>query len=153
VDVKSLIQRAKQIRGSGRESPFHEAFKNFIANNPAVIGLATTVGKGQTEYCLPSTDTIDILFIDNKTKIGVEVKSKISDTPDILRGFFQCIKYKSLIEAEQIINHEEPLNKVILALEGELPADLVAVRNIFEIEVIDNIKITTKGSYDHPSTN
>ena len=78
--------------------------------------------------------------MDNNTKIGVEVKSKISDTSDILRGFFQCIKYKHLIEAEQLVNNEQPDSRVILALEGQLPSELIAIKNVLEIEVIDNIK-------------
>lgn len=139
-DVKPEIEKAKRIRGNGGESPFHLAFKNFIANNPTAIGLPATVGIGQTEYCLPSADSIDIVFVDNNTKIGVEVKSKISDTADILRGLFQCVKYKHLIEAEQIVNNKQRDSRIILALEGQLPIELTAVKNILGIEVVDRIK-------------
>jgi hypothetical protein len=142
IDIKQEVEKAKQIRGGGGESPFHRDFKNFIANNPSVIGLSNKIGKGQIEYVLPSADAIDIVFEDNNTKIGIEVKSKISDTADILRGLFQYIKYKHLIEAEQIVNNKKPDSRVILVLEGQLPKELISVKNILGIEVLDEIKIT-----------
>lgn len=141
INVESLIEKAKKIRGNGGESPFHIAFKEFISNNPTVVGLDVKVGKGKTEYVLPSTDKIDVVFIENKTKIAVEVKSKISDNADILRGLFQCVKYQHLIEAEQKVNNEQPDSKVILALEGQFPNELISVKNVLGIEVFDCIKI------------
>jgi hypothetical protein len=54
---------------------------------------------------------------------------------------FQCIKYKSLIEAEQIIKNQSAYCKVILALEGPFPKELVSVKNVLGIEVVDNINI------------
>jgi hypothetical protein len=142
LDIEQEINKAKQIRGNGGESSFHLDFKIFIANNPAVVGLSDQLGKGQTEYILPSGDTIDIVFIDKNTKIGIEVKSKISDIADIFRGLFQCIKYKYLIEAEQIVNNQHPNSRIILALEGQLPRKLIGVKNILGIEVIDKIHIS-----------
>jgi hypothetical protein len=127
--------------GGGGESIQHKLFKEFISNNPSVLGLNNRIGKGQQEFILPSSDRIDVLFVDNITKIGVEVKSKISDRLDILRGIFQCVKYKCLIEADQAVRGEKPDSKVILALEGYLPLEMLSVANILGIEVKDNIKI------------
>jgi hypothetical protein len=142
LDINQEIEKAKQNRGSGGESPFHRDFKNFIANNPSVIGLSGQTVKGTTEYILPSADSIDIVFVDKSTKIGIEVQSKISKTADILRGLFQCVKYKYLIEAEQIVTNQKPDSRVILVLEGQLPKELISAKNILGIEVIDKIKIT-----------
>lgn len=140
LDIEHVIEKAKQIRVGGGESPFHRDFKNFIANNPSSVGLSKRIGVGKTEYILPSADSIDVVFVDKNTKICIEVKSKISDTADILRGLFQCVKYKHLIEAEQIVKNENPDSRVILALEEKLPDNLIIVKNILGIEVIDNIK-------------
>lgn len=79
------------------------------------------------------------MFTDGNLKIGVEVKSKISLKDDIERGLFQCIKYKALLEAEQIVIGEIPNCRVILALENSLPPELIKVKNRLDIEVIDNI--------------
>lgn len=140
LDIEKEIAKAKQIRAGGGESIFHRDFKIFISNNPSAVGLSDQIGKGQTEYILPSADSIDVVFVDKNTKIGIEVKSKISDTADILRGLFQCVKYKYLIEAEQIVKNEKPDSRVILALEEQLPKELIIVKNILGIEVIDKIK-------------
>ncbi|MOA28257.1 hypothetical protein D3C78_1491850 [compost metagenome] len=91
---------------------------------------------------LPSADVIDILFIDQSLKIGVEVKSHISTPEDILRGIFQCVKYKHLIEAKQIVDNELPNSRIILALEGRLPEKFIIAKNLLGIEVIDNIQMS-----------
>ena len=80
------------------------------------------------------------LFVDNDLKIGVEVKSSISNTADILRGLFQCVKYKYLIEAEQTVDDEFPNSRIILALQGHFPDELNLVRNLLGVEIVDNIK-------------
>jgi hypothetical protein len=141
-DIKPEIERVKQMRGGGGESPFHLAFKLYVAKNPKVLGLSEKTDPGKIEYCLPSLDTIDVLFTDKTSKIGVEVKSRISDPDDILRGLFQCIKYKYLIEAEQKVRNEKVDCRVILALEGKLPVKLVSVKNILGVDVVDGINCT-----------
>jgi hypothetical protein len=138
-NLKEELDKAKGYKGGG-ESEQHRKFKEFIASNPALLGLKNDIAIGQVEYTLPSADTVDILFKDKEQKIGVEVKSIISDTADILRGLFQCVKYKHLIEAEQTVNDLQPNSKVILALQGQLPKQLALVKNLLGIEVIDNIQ-------------
>jgi len=138
-DISKLIEKAKHIKGGGGESKFHKDFKELIANNPSLIGLSNNLDKGKTEYLLPSADSIDVVFDDKSTKIGVEVKSRISNDDDILRGLFQCVKYKYLIEAEQVVKNHEPDSRVILVLEGQFPKSLIGVKNALGIEVLDQI--------------
>lgn len=138
-NIKDELEGAKNIKGGG-ESELHRKFKEFISKNPSIIGLSKDLKKGQTEYLLPSADAVDILFKDEELKIGVEVKSIISNSADILRGLFQCVKYKYLIEAEQTINDQLPNSRVILALQGHLPKELTLVKNLLGIEVVENIK-------------
>jgi hypothetical protein len=136
-DLSKLISKARAFKEGG-ESLSHRMFKEYIAKNPIAIGL-TEVEKIQIEYALPSSDKIDILIYQKSVKIGIEVKSKISDSADILRGLFQCVKYKYLIEAEQIINDEMPNCRTLLVLQGKLPNELNLVRNLLGIEVIENV--------------
>ena len=133
------LEEAKK-NGGGGESELHKKFKEFISKNPSVLGLSNDLQNGIQEYKLPSADTVDVLFTDKELKIGVEVKSSISDTADILRGLFQCVKYKYLIEAEQIVNDKLPNSRVILALQGQLPDELTLVKNLLGIEVVDRLK-------------
>lgn len=137
-NVADIIDKAKKIGFGHGESEQHKNFKEYLAQNPSLLGLKVSVGT--IEYKLPSSDSIDILFTDKGQIIGVEVKSSISDTPDILRGLFQCVKYKHLIEAEQAVKNKTPDSRVILALQGLFPTELISVRNILGIEVIDKIK-------------
>lgn len=139
-NLEDKLEEAKIGRSNG-ESEQHKKFKEFISKNPSILGLSATLKNGKQEYPFPTTDTIDVLFIDNELRIGVEVKSNISNTIDILRGIFQCVKYKHLIEAEQIIDNKLPNSRVILAMQGKLPDELILVKNLLGIEVIDEIRI------------
>lgn len=138
INLDKELQIAKSRKGG--ESEQHRKFKEFISENPQLLGLGGSLKLVQIEYPLPSADTVDVLFRDKDLKIGVEVKSIISDLPDILRGLFQCVKYKHLIEAEQIVHDEIPNSRVILALQGNLPSELILIKNLLGIEVIENIK-------------
>ena len=122
--------------GRGGESQEHKDFKNFVAKNPKKFGLSSKL-IGITEYELPSMDLIDVVFETKDELIGIEVKSFISNLTDIKRGLFQCVKYKALLEAKQIVNDCIPNCRVILALENKLPAGLVAMKNQLGIEVYE----------------
>lgn len=145
LDLEEKLEKAKSMRGGG-ESESHRKFKEFVSKNPGSIGLNHALANGLMEQPLPSGDTLDILFTDKELKIGVEVKSQISGTEDILRGIFQCVKYKHIIEAEQIVEGILPNSRVILALEGKLPEKLVMAKNLLDIEVIDGITIMENAS-------
>lgn len=122
------------------ESPEHEKFKIFISNHPELFEIIK-LQNVHIEYIFPSQDAIDVLFKTNNTWIGIEVKSHISDVEDILRGLFQCVKYKALIEAVQMTQNMKPNMEVFLALENNFPDALLSIKNILGINVKDNIKI------------
>lgn len=138
-DFSTLIEKAKAGGYGGGESQSHRTFKEALAKNPKLLRLNTA--QGELEYRLPSADCIDVLFTNNGQLIAVEAKSIISADDDILRGLFQCIKYKHLIEAEQIITNREPNSRVILALQGKFPTKLLAIKNMLDIEVFEKIQI------------
>ena len=131
------IKEPKPYYGAGGESQEHKDFKNFIADNPDFFGLSSKI-TGKTEYELPSMDLIDVVFRNKNEMIGIEVKSFISNSADIQRGLFQCVKYKALLEAEQIVNDLKPNCRVILALETKLPNNLIPVKNQLGIEVYEH---------------
>ena len=136
-DFDQKLKEPRPRYGKGGESQQHKDFKNFIARNPELFGLSTKLN-GVTEYELPSMDLIDVVFKNKDEIIGIEVKSFISNSADIQRGLFQCVKYKALLEAEQIVNDLIPNSRVILALETKLPDNLIAVKNQLGIEVYEH---------------
>jgi hypothetical protein len=141
IDFSTELESAKRSGGyGGGESESHKDFKTWVFNNPSALNLHGKITPIQMEYPFITLDEIDVAFRKKDTFIGVEVKSKISNKADILRGLFQCIKYDALIQAEQLLNPKTLSSQVILALEGSFPKSLIPVKNILGVEVVDNLR-------------
>jgi hypothetical protein len=138
VDYSALLAKASAFRGGG-ESDGHKRLKFYVAQHPEALRLPSTISAGTTEYKLPSGDSLDVLFRDRDDWIAAEVKSSMSGPDDILRGMFQCIKYRAVIEAYQAANFLPQNARAILVLEEALPEGLIPLKHILEIEVIENI--------------
>lgn len=136
-DLKVIVERAvNQTNFSGGESDAHRNLKNFIAANPEFLGLPAATPKGQTEYDLPSGDTVDVLFQSGKDWIAVEIKSHKSPDCDITRGLFQCVKYQAVIEAYRA-SLSQPINvRTVLIVGKPFPVPLIPLRNLLGIEVL-----------------
>ncbi|MCP4373472.1 MAG: hypothetical protein GY797_36025 [Deltaproteobacteria bacterium] len=118
------------------ESEEHKNLKDFIVNNPHIIGLEDDFPKGQTEYQFASSDKADIVFGNGRKLIGVEVKSVLSNDADLNRGIFQCVKYQALLRAEQKASNTPPTARAILVTENQLPISLQNLADILDIKVI-----------------
>jgi hypothetical protein len=82
--------------GEGKE---HKALKEYVKAHPETIGIKHVV-RAELEHILPSGDKLDVFFVlKNGTQVAVEVKPSTSDDGDLTRGIFQCVKYKSVMEA------------------------------------------------------
>jgi len=68
--------------------------------------------------------------------LGVEVKSIISNDNDINRGIFQCVKYQSLLRAEQKSLMLPPTARAVLVVERQLPTGLQNLSDILGIKAI-----------------
>lgn len=86
--------------GSG-ESPEHHRLKEWARENPQKLGLGHLM-KGELEKGLLSGDRIDVLFTDGTSFVTVEVKSILSGTDDHQRGVYQCVKYRAILEAQEL---------------------------------------------------
>lgn len=139
VNVKNEIEEIKQTGYGGGESKEHKKFKEFIAENPLLVGINDKIINRSIEYKLPSSDEIDVLFEIPGKLIGVEVKSIKSDEKDILRGIFQCVKYKALLEAEQKVTKNIETD-CYLAIQGKLTNKLRNVAFILKVNVIDSVE-------------
>ena len=124
--------------GSESESIEHKRLKEYIATHPEIIGL----DKGEVgymEYTLLSGDRLDVFF--KESNVAVEIKSKISCDADILRGIFQCVKYKSILDAESQIHGKKTDARAILLLGGSLSINNRQIKEDLGIEVIEKIEI------------
>ncbi|MDR6680202.1 hypothetical protein [Pseudomonas oryzihabitans] len=140
-DFSVFVKEATGEFGGG-ESEEHKALKMYVAQNPRVVGLRPNSPQGTLEFSLPSGDCLDVSFGGNKVWVAAEVKSSISAEGDIIRGLFQCVKYRAVMEAV-LLSKSRPQNaRVLLVLESKLPSSLIPLRNMLGIEVIEGVSPT-----------
>lgn len=111
---------ADRPRGLG-ESHEHKRLKKWVADNPLQIGLSPDMVPA-LEADLLSGDRIDVLFSNGSAFVAVEVKSVRSSVDDWKRGIYQCVKYRAVLEAQQL-----PVKasvKALLVSENELTPEL-----------------------------
>lgn len=139
-----ILRNAGRSGGAG-ESEFHKSLKEYVALHPECIGLSNGLSPGQMEFLLPSGDVLDILFQSVQKRIGVEIKSRISDEADILRGLFQCVKYLAILRAWRTFEGASYEVAVILAIDGSLPKSLISIRNLFGVHVVEGVCANQNG--------
>lgn len=131
---------AEASRRGGGEGEEHRRLKLFVAQHPEILNLTGKRGLTEVEHRLPSGDVIDVFFMRGKEVIGVEVKPSTADEADIVRGLYQCIKYKAVLQARQSVELKPQNARTFLVLGGALPAALVGLRNMLGISVIENVQ-------------
>ena len=114
--------------------------KEYIHNHPETIEIYNVI-KSETEHTLFSGDKVDVYFETEDQILAVEVKSRISDENDIIRGIFQTIKYKAVLEAERLFGNSTKDVYSILVTENEISKTARQISDDLNIEVIDNYKI------------
>lgn len=132
-----LIAKARVGGGVG-ECEDHRRLKHYVANNPAAIGLSE-FEKGETEYCFPSADRIDIVFRNHVRRVGVEVKGPSSSDDDLVRGLFQAVKYLALCEAERKVEGCAENTEIILVSSRRFSGPLKRLKNLLGVTVVDGV--------------
>lgn len=139
-NAANIIDKAKTGRsGGGGEGPEHRALKEFVRDNPNVVGLPTGFPRGTVEAPLPSGDKLDVLFYARSRMLAVEVKSRISNTVDLTRGLFQCVKYQAVMEAERGVTSGTYSIDAVLVVGREFPDSLKPLQNSLGVEVVEVI--------------
>ena len=135
-DLSRLVRQATTSGVGEGESEHHRLLKKYVAGHPKTIGLSERIAAGVNEYVLPSGDKLDVLFREGKQWVAVEVKSHISTDGDLVRGFFQCVKYQAVLEAFLLSTQRSPNVRTMLVTTRALTPDLVSLRNVLGIEVV-----------------
>jgi len=120
-------------------SPEHRELRDYVYDHPEVVGQSYVVAKYR-EYPLKSGDVVDVLFETSEGIVAIEIKSRRSGKDDIERGIFQCVKYKAVLEAENIILEEQSPVDCILVLEESLPRGLNRVASQLQVSVLEGVK-------------
>lgn len=139
-DYESSIRKGL-FSQHGSEGKKHKALKEYIYNHPERLGIKNVMQK-EMEHFLLSGDRLDVYFLlKDGTQIAVEVKSSISDNADILRGVYQCVKYDSILNAEQSVKGIHNTVKSLLVLEGEMPLSIASDAVALHIQFLDNFSL------------
>lgn len=126
----------------GGESEAHLVLKHYVRDHPELVG-ARADWEAKVEYALRSADELDVMFMSDRTWIGVEVKSRVSEgnAADYERGIYQVVKYRAVLEAQARADSPDaqPEIRVVLLLERELPAVYRALAAQLRVTVIEGI--------------
>lgn len=139
-DTQNKVENiTSQNMGGGGEGEAHKQLKRYIQEHPECVGIKGM--NSELEKTLPSGDSIDIFFENSQHWVVVEVKSKISKEFDIVRGLYQCVKYQAVMGSYLAVLNIQKDVRTVLALDCNFPDSLIPVKNIFGIEVIQNINV------------
>ena len=114
-----------QVRGGGGEGELHRILKEWVEKHPEAFAEFGTFGRGKTEEWLNSGDEVDVLFSGKDAVLAVEVKASNAPDSDLVRGLFQCVKYRAVLRAMQLAEGDYPNAQAVLVLDRRLPPDLV----------------------------
>lgn len=138
---ETFINEARTSKScSAAEGERHRRLKEYIAQHPEAINVKV-YSKAENEHKLLSGDQLDVFIITPDEIWAVEVKSIISDNCDILRGIFQCVKYRAVLEAERMIKKTGKAVKTLLVIEGKMPAELKMIAGHLDISIIEEFVI------------
>jgi len=144
---RESLESAVSYGFGGPESAAHKDLKDLIASSPGLLGFDTKILATVVEYELPSGDCVDVFLETANSWIAVEVKAENAPKQEILRGLFQCVKYRALLQAMAGVCGLEIEAESVLALGGTLPADMLGLQNSLGIMVVQEVGGSTgKGS-------
>lgn len=138
-DLSDAVDKARLSRGRGGEGPEHKALKAHVQSHPEIAGLPVGSEEGEPEFPLASGDRVDIVFRRRNLRVAVEVKPEKASDGDKLRGVFQCLKYRTVLEAESALGEEPFKVRVLLVLGGSIPHEVTQVANRLGVEVIGGV--------------
>lgn len=113
-DPGDAIPLPKLPRTYEAESKEHKALKDWVRKNPAWFDDYGAFDQGENEHWLSSGDRLDAYFDNGKQYLAVEVKPSHASDAELMRGVYQCVKYKAVLRAERISLRRAPLGEAVL---------------------------------------
>jgi hypothetical protein len=109
--------------GGSAESPEHKALKDYVFSQPERCGGPPRIVYSAKEHRTKSWDEIDVIFYGEKKIVVAEIKSRISAAEDLVKGVYQCVKYRAVIEAEMAVRGDSRPGRAVLVTEAPLPVE------------------------------
>ncbi len=137
---------ARRGFGGPPESEEHIRLKQYVLAHPDHFGAPKGCA-GVPEKRLQSLDEVDVWFMALGEQLAVEVKSVRSHDMDLKRGIFQCVKYRSVLQAEAIWDKTNPKVRARLVTERRLPDEYsrCAKRLGVEVQTLKPLGNTKRG--------
>lgn len=125
---------------SGVETEEHKRLKHFVAVNYHLLGVKGRFTASFEEGFL-SGDTADVMLDDvgERQRICIEAKSRISQNADLMRGIFQCVKYRAILAAQESYElkrnptHQLRKLRTFLVTERGLPENLKELCDLLDV--------------------
>ncbi|MBB4399103.1 hypothetical protein [Bradyrhizobium sp. ERR14] len=111
--------------GSGGEGPFHKSLRMWVKDNPEAVHRTFTSASAETEVDLDSGDRVDVVYKLADRIVVLEVKSRISNEVDLIRGVFQCVKYRAVRQAMDV--RDNAMVEAYLITETPLSGEISAL--------------------------
>ena len=117
-------------KGQVGEGEPHRVLKEYMAQNPAVIGLHPEK-PGEQEYPFVSGDKCDVVFDLGQNGYAV-VEIKKGERGELVKGVYQAIKYRALMKAEKGHGENYPVSAYLVAY--DIPDDIAAWASKFNVQ-------------------
>lgn len=138
---KDLEKIKSAHHASGGEGKEHKAIKDYICAHPESVGIKH-VTFSEKEHDLFSGDSLDVYFeCGKKHHFGIEVKPSTASDADIMRGIFQCVKYKVVMDAERVVYHRNYENDTLLVIAGTMSEKNKQLAIDLSVKYIENFKM------------
>ncbi|MGE8228635.1 hypothetical protein [Stenotrophomonas hibiscicola] len=100
--------------GGATESAEHQDLKRWVREHPEELADFGIFQPGRNEAVLSSGDRLDVLFENGKQRLAVEVKTSKCSEDELMRGVYQCVKYRAILRAEQLATRRVPNGDAVL---------------------------------------
>lgn len=107
-------------RVGGGEGGDHRKLKEYVASHPDIVGLCPTQPPF-IEYAFISGDEADVVFETGNNEWAVaEIKN--GDTGELVKGIYQLVKYRALLQAEE--GHGSPVQVDTVLVAYQIPSEI-----------------------------
>lgn len=113
-DRGEVLPLPKVPQGGAPESAEHQALKRWVRDHPEELEDFGEFEPGKNEAVLSSGDRLDVLFANGRQRLAVEVKTSKCSEDELMRGVYQCVKYRSILRAEQLAMRQVPNGEAVL---------------------------------------
>jgi hypothetical protein len=114
VDQGEVLPLPRVQAGGGPESAEHQALKHWVREHPEELLDFGIFEPGENEAVLSSGDHLDVLFDNTRQRLAVEVKTSKCSEDELMRGVYQCVKYRAILRAEQLATRQIPNGQAVL---------------------------------------